>query len=270
MLLNAIMILTMLCSMTISASIGWLWLPVAFAGCLLLFVALAVLFLWGACQFIDLKKPRTEDSPFYRELAAVYIEALISIVQAKVHTKGLENTPKEGRFLLVCNHQFIADPGILLHYFKDSQLAFISKKENQRLFVVGKIMHAMLGQPLNRENDREALKTILTCIDILKEDKASIAVFPEGGTSKDGKLHPFRHGAFKIAQRAKVPIVVCTINNTRPLLSNALRLRSTDVELHLVRVIQPEEFAGMKSVQLGEWIYQMMLDDLGPDFALEE
>lgn len=269
MLLKTIMILSVLCAVSISGSIGWLWVPVAFVGALLILTALAVLFLWGACQFIDLNKPRNADSPFYRNLAAVYIEALISIVQARIHTKGLENTPKEGRFLLVCNHQFIADPGILLHYFRDSQLAFISKQENQTLFVVGKIMHAMLCQPLSRENDREALKTILTCIDILKEDKASIAVFPEGGTSKDGKLHPFRHGAFKIAQRAKVPIVVCTLNNTRPLLRNAARLKPTDVELHLVRVIQPEEFAGMKTVQLGEWIYRMMLDDLGPEFAPE-
>lgn len=266
MLLKLIMILTMLVSVTSAVYTGWLWLPVVFVVTLAGLLGLAVLFLWGACQLIDLDKPRTEDSPFYRKLAAVYIEALISLVQAKVRTRGLENTPKDGRFLLVCNHQFVADPGILMHYFRDSQLAFISKKENQRLFVVGKIMHALLGQPLDRENDRAALKTILTCIDILKNDKASVAVFPEGGTSKDCKLHPFRHGAFKIAQRANVPIVVCTLNNTRPLLKNAARLRSTDVDLHLVRVIRPEEFAGMKTVQLGEWVYQIMLDDLGEDF----
>ena len=40
------------------------------------------------------------------------------------------------------------------------------------------------------------------------------AVFPEGYTSMDEKLHPFRSGVFKIALRAKVPVVVCTVQNT--------------------------------------------------------
>ena len=38
-----------------------------------------------------------------------------------------------------------------------------------------------MGQMLNRENDREALKTIVTCIRLLKDDEVSIGVFPEGG-----------------------------------------------------------------------------------------
>ena len=37
-------------------------------------------------------------------------------------------------------------------------------------------MHKILCQRVNRENDREALKTILKCIDILKKDKASIGM----------------------------------------------------------------------------------------------
>ena len=198
---------------------------------------------------------------------AVYVEALIQSLQVRVHTEGLEKTPKEGRFLLVCNHLFIADPGILLHYFKDSQLAFITKKENQALPFVGPIMHKILCQPLDRENDRQALRSIINCINIIKQDKASIAVFPEGGTSKDGKLHHFRHGAFKIALKTKVPIVVCTIQGTRNILKNGLRLKPTDVRLHLVEVIGPEEYGAMTTVALGERIYQDMLDDLGADFV---
>lgn len=86
----------------------------------------------------------------------------------------------------MCNHLNDLDPLSLLKHFKKSQLAFISKRENDEKFIVGKLMHKILCQPINRENDREALKTIVKCIQILKEDKASIAVFPEGYTSRDG------------------------------------------------------------------------------------
>ena len=231
---------------------------------------LAFLFLVVVSYTVDHNKEREEDSPFYRRVIAVYVEALIGLLQVRVHTKGLEKTPKDGRFLLVCNHQFLADPGVLLHYFKDSQLSFISKKENHDLFCVGRLMHMILCQELDRENDRAALKTILKCIRLIKEDKVSIAVFPEGGTNSDDKLHPFRPGVFKIAQKAEVPIVVCTINNTRPIVHNGLRLKPTDVELHLVDVIPAAELKGRTTTEISDRVYDLMLNDLGEEYRAVE
>ena len=60
-------------------------------------------------------------------------------------------------------------------------------------------------QLINRENDREALKTILKCIQMIREDQVSVAVFPEGYTSRDGKLHHFRSGVFKSPPRPRCP-----------------------------------------------------------------
>ena len=245
-----------------------LWLlPLLFVAIDLCLTLIAFLILWLLCRAVDMEKPQEHDSKFYRAVMDVYIEALISLVLVRVHTRGLEKTPKEGRFLLVCNHLFIADPGILLNCFRKSQLAFVTKQENQSMFVVGKIMHKILCQPINRENDREALKTILKCIQLLKDDEVSVCVFPEGYTSKDGKLHSFRPGVFKIAQKAGVPIVVCTIQNTRQILPNLKKLKHTDVELHLVDVIPAQELKGKTTVEISDWVYQMMLADLGPDFA---
>ena len=246
-----------------------LWLTaVIFAVSYLVLFALAVLFLWICCARVDMSAAQEEDSKFYRTLMHPYIEALISLVGVRLHTSGLEKIPEEGRFLLVCNHLFIADPGILLHCFKKSQLAFVTKQENRKLPVIGPIMHKILCQPIDRDNDRAALKTILKCISLLKEDKCSIGVFPEGYTSKDGKLHPFRPGVFKIAQKANVPIVVCTIQNTRPIFRNLKKLKKTDVQLHLVEVIPPEEFKGLSTVELSDRVYACMIADLGEEFRI--
>ena len=247
-----------------------LWLlPVLFLLIDLGLLLVAFGFLWVCCKAVDQTKPQEEDSKFYRAVMYLYIEALISLVGVRLHTKGLEKTPKEGRFLLVCNHLFLADPGVLLHCFKKSQLAFVTKKENQSMFVVGPIMHKILCQPIDRENDRSALKTILKCISLIKEDKVSIGVFPEGYTSKDGKLHHFRSGVFKIAQKTGVPIVVCTIQNTRQIFKNLAKLKKTDVHLHLVDVIPPEEIKGLSTVEVADRVYEMMLSDLGEEFRCE-
>ncbi len=226
----------------------------------------AFLFLWIACAFVELNKPQEEDSPFYRRLAAVYIEALVTLVRVRIHTRGLDKVPSQGRFLLVCNHLFVADPGILLHVLPDAQLAFITKQENQKLFAVGKIMHKILCQPLDRENDRAALKVIRRCIQLLQEDKVSIAAYPEGYTSKDGKLHPFRSGIFRIAQKTGAPIVVCTIQNTRQIFKNLARMKHTDVEFHVVDVIPPQAVSGKSTVEIGHMVYERMISDLGESF----
>ena len=253
------------------SSLGWIWmLPVFFALAWLVGAVLALGWLWLLCSRVDLTTPQEEDDPFYRKWMYIYIEALINILQVRTKTSGLEKTPKDGRFLLVCNHLFIADPGIIHHYFKDSQLAFISKKENESLPAIAHFMHRTLCQSIDREDDRQALQVILKCIRIIKDDKASVCVFPEGATSKDGKLHHFRPGVFKIAQKAQVPIVVCILRNTKPILHNGFRLKHTDVELRLLEVIPAADLKGRTAVDISEQVHRIMADDLGPDLVAEE
>ena len=97
-----------------------------------------------------------------------------------------------------------------------------------------------------------------------------MAVFPEGYTSRDGKLHHFRSGVFKIATKTQVPVVLCTVKNTQTIFHNALRLKKTYVPLHVVGVIQPETYPGRTAVDIAQEAYDKMLADLGPDFKPEE
>ena len=272
MLLRTIAGLSAVLSLMLPVCFGWtLWLmPVLFLGFYLLLLLIAFLILWAFSAVVDMEKPQEEDSKLYRAVMYFYIEALIPLVGLKVETAGLEKTPKDGRFLLVCNHQNESDPGILLHYFKKSQVAFISKRENRNMIVVGPFMHKILCQLVNRENDREALKTILKCIQLIKEDKVSVGVFPEGGILIKDKLSHFRSGVLKIAQKTNVPIVVCTLKGTSDLFHNLKRLKKTHVRLHLVDVIPAEEVKTANTVELGEQIYRMMLSDLGEEYRIEE
>ena len=272
MLLGAMSIISAVIAAVICGASGsfqnlaWLWvLPVSFVGGFLVLFLLAFLILWISSLRIDIEKGSSE-SPFYRNMIVLYIQSALILLGMRVHTKGLENVPK-GRYLLVCNHLNDLDPVTLLCFFHKSKLAFITKWENQRIFIIGKLMYKLRCQPINRENDREALKTILNCIKLIKDDVANIAVFPEGYTSRDHKFHQFRPGVFKIAQKTNVPIAVCTITNTHKVFLNALRLKPTDVDLHLVQVIQPEEYAGITTVELSQRIHAIMAEDLGPEYA---
>lgn len=254
-----------------ASGLNWLWVfPLSFVGVFLLLGLVAFLFLLLVCAAVDVSRPRSQDSPFYRTVTYRYEEAVITLLGIRLRTTGLEQLPRDGRFLLVCNHISDLDPLMLHTAFQSSQLAFISKRENSGMFVVGKLMHMTLCQLINRENDREALKTILACVDILRQDKASIAVFPEGYTSLDRLLHPFRSGVFKIAQKAHVPIVVCTVQNTHKVFHRILRLKPTEVQLHLVGVIPADELKGQTAVSIGARVHDMMAADLGPELVWQD
>ena len=253
------------------AALGWLWqLPLWVLGSALGLLVVYFLILWVASLFVDTEKPQEKDSKCYRVLIQTTAQLALWILRMRVHTKGLEQTPKDGRFLLVCNHLSLLDPVMLLAYFRKSQLAFISKRENNGMFLVGKLMHKIMCQLINRENDREALKTIIACIRLIQEDQVSVGVFPEGYIHGDGLLHPFRSGVFKIAQKTKVPIVVCTLQNTPKVKVNMAKLKPTDVHLHLVGVVQPEAFEGLTTVDIANRVHTMMAEDLGPDLVLQE
>lgn len=277
MLLTAVLLLAAVAAAAVCGTAGgfagwnWIWiLPVGFVVAFVLLAGVAFGFLWLMCKRVDQRQPQENDSKFYRALMHLYVDAALTLARVTIKTSGMEKTPQNGRFLLVCNHIDNLDPAFLLTCFRKSQLAFISKREVQSFFLVGELMHKILCQPINRENDREALKTILKCIQIIKEDKASIAVFPEGYIHPDKKLHHFRPGVFKIATKTKVPIVVCTLRDTRYVLERLLQLKPSTVEVRLLQVIQPEEYEDLTTVELSDRIYQMMAQDLGPELVSDD
>ena len=251
-------------------SLAWLWvLPLSFAGCFLGLLVLALLFLVAVILPLDSKAQRTDDSRFYRTLTNWYIELIVTVLPLHIEVEGLEKRPESGRFMLVSNHLHEIDPAIMMRYFPKAQLAFIAKKEVEDMFLVGKILPQLMSQFIDRENDREALKTIVRCIQLLKEDKVSIGVFPEGGINNQRKLKHFRPGVFKIAQKAKVPIVVCTIRNTRAIFKNLFH-GGTDIELRLLDVIPAQELEGVTTVEISERVYNLMANDLGAELVAAE
>lgn len=272
MLLRGFGVLSLMTGTVISLLLGgfesyhWLWqLPLFSLVTLLLLLLGAFVFLLILCARVDLEQEQEADSPLYRKVTEAYVASALPVLRVNVTVKGMDKVPVGRRFMLVCNHCNDIDPVILLEKFAGHQLAFISKKENKNMFLVGKLMHKLQCQLIDRENDREALKTIIKCIRLLKEDKASIGVFPEGYVHPDRKLHPFRAGVFKIAQKAQVPIVVCTLTNTENAIKNLLHYKPSDICLSVLTVLEPETFEKKKTVELAQQIYRMMAEDLGPD-----
>lgn len=243
---------------------GWfsswnvLWqLPLTFCGVFLALLLLFALVLFISTRFVDPKKLLEKPSRYFRFMLNQFLRLAFFLGGVDVHITGLEKIPHDQRFLLVSNHLFAYDPLIYYYALPHDELGFISKKENFSITVVAEIMRELLCLPIDRENDRAALRTILKAVEFLREDKTSIAVFPEGYTSKTGELQEFRNGSFKIAQKAGVPIVVCALANTPAILKNMFR-HHTDVYLDVLDVIPAEELSDVTTAQIGSRVHETM------------
>ena len=122
---------------------------------------------------------------------------------------GLENIPEDHPVLFVGNHRSIFDISLAGSLIKHP-CGFVAKKELQGtpITLIMEEIHCLF---LDREDPRQGLKTILTAIDYVKSG-ISMFIFPEGTRCKvEGTFLPFHAGSFKIATKAKVPIVPVTI-----------------------------------------------------------
>jgi 1-acyl-sn-glycerol-3-phosphate acyltransferase len=189
-----------------------------------------------------------------------FLQIALPLLRIKVHTTGLDKIPDDEPFLLVCNHIHDLDPAVIYYAVPDARIAFIAKKEvRQNLPFIYKALHKLSGLPIDRENNREAVKTIISATKLIKNKTNSVAVFPEGYTSKTGELQPIRNGALKIATKSQAKIVVCTIWGTKSIPKNLFR-RKTDIYFDVLDVIDTE--GNPHTVELGEKIHSLMASSI--------
>ena len=215
---------------------------------------LYALFLLVCSLFINPKKEYENHSRFYRALLNGATAFAMKIMRIRIHTSGMEKVPENTKKLLfVSNHRSNFDPIITWHIFNKWQPAFVSKASNFKIPIFGRFIRKCCFMAIDRENPRNALKTILKAAELLKKGKVSIGIYPEGTRSKECKLLPFHNGVFKIAQKANADIVVLAVSGTEQIHKN-YPFRHTDVYLDVLEVIPAETVRATKTDAIGERI----------------
>lgn len=123
--------------------------------------------------------------------------------------QGKENIPKNGSYILVCNHFGKIDALVVVALVR-KKINFMAKKEWFNTKFKNKLFTSLGAIPVDREN--ADLASIKACFKVLKSDKP-LVVFPEGTRNKvNDELQEIHGGANLLAFKTGVPIIPVGMN----------------------------------------------------------
>jgi 1-acyl-sn-glycerol-3-phosphate acyltransferase len=128
------------------------------------------------------------------------------------------------------NHQSHMDIPIVLVALP-VQFRFLAKKQLFSIPFLGWHLRRSGQISIDRENPRAALKSMRAASAQIQKG-TPVVIFPEGGTSIDGVMHPFKGGGFVLATHSTIDVVPVTIRGSRHiLLPKTSHVKSGKVEV---------------------------------------
>jgi len=163
-------------------------------------------------------------------IAVLWSKLCCAIAPIKVVIKGQKNYVKNRSYVIVSNHQSMADIPVL-HGHLGLNIKWIMKKELEKIPIFGAAAHQLGCIYVDRSNHDAAIKSISDAKKNMSK-KDCVLFFAEGTRSRDGKVLPFKKGAFRFALETDLPILPVTIKNSFHILpSDTLDLTPGSIEI---------------------------------------
>ncbi|MFP4329476.1 MAG: lysophospholipid acyltransferase family protein [Alkalispirochaetaceae bacterium] len=119
------------------------------------------------------------------------------------------------RFILIANHQSLADIAALMATFPGSKLRFVAKRELRHGFpAVSQVLRIQRHALIDRHGKFHETMQEIELLGLRSRRKGWCPViFPEGTRSRDGRVHTFHAGAVRrLAEATRFPLVAVAID----------------------------------------------------------
>ncbi|NNJ64321.1 MAG: 1-acyl-sn-glycerol-3-phosphate acyltransferase [Xanthomonadales bacterium] len=151
-----------------------------------------------------------------RVFAVTWARLAAFLTPIRVDVEGAENAQRQRSYIVASNHQSQYDILVIYGWLK-LDLKWVMKKELRKIPGIGigceKAGHIFV----ERRNPKKAAQVINEALERLG-DGIGILFFPEGTRSPDGRLLPFKKGAFRTAIDSQFPLLPVTVVGTRDIL----------------------------------------------------
>ena len=178
-----------------------------------------------------------------------------------IHLAGTANFNRDNTYVIVSNHQSIADIPVVAHLRIDAK--WLGKAELFRVPAAGWMMRMAGDIPVERTNARQAAHALLQCARHLRAG-CSVVFFPEGTRSPAGEVMPFNDGPFQLAIREHVPVLPVVVDGTGNCLPKHSLLfgGSSDIHLHVLPPVAVDGLGTRQTAELRELVRRSIIDEL--------
>lgn len=184
-------------------------------------------------------------------------EFMLQASNIRLHVRGLEKIDPDKKFLLIQNHLSNYDVICTTWALRYFNISYIFKSSLLKVPYLGQFMHKIKQLDIDRNNNRQGLDTIIKAINQIKNNERNVCVYPEGTRSKTHELAPFHAGTFKIALKAKCPIVVSTITNSEAKKYHTI-FRPTHIYIDIVDVLEYDDIKDLSTEEISEKCHSMI------------
>ena len=130
----------------------------------------------------------------------------------KVTVKGRENVEKNTSYVFVCNHQAAYDIFAVYGYL-NHQFRWMMKRSLEKIPLVG-YSCKVSGHIMVDNSSPSATRLTMEKAERQLRGGMSLVVFPEGARTWNGKMRPFKRGAYMLAVEFGLPVVPITIDGS--------------------------------------------------------
>ena len=229
---------------------AWIW--AATATLMLLWVPLL-----GAIRLFDRDPRRLRTGRWFRRLGRL----IATVNPWRIHISGGENLDPNQVYVIVSNHQSLADIPVLSHLKLDTK--WLGKAELFRLPVIGWMARMAGDVPIQRFDRRKGATAMLQCARYLRQ-RCSVVFFPEGTRSPDGQVLPFNEGPFQLAIREQIPILPLVVEGSGAALPrNSWIFGATqDIQLRILKAVSVDGWNIKQVPALRDEVRQRIVDEL--------
>ncbi|MDT5062652.1 MAG: 1-acyl-sn-glycerol-3-phosphate acyltransferase [Acidobacteriota bacterium] len=132
---------------------------------------------------------------------------------SRVRVYGAQHIEPGTSYVFLSTHQSYMDIPAMLGYLP-AQLRIAAKKSLFRIPFMGWHLTRAGHIPVDRSSTQNAVASMQKAASYLRGGICAF-IFPEGTRSRDGYLHKFKKGGFKLAIQAGAPIIPITIIGSR-------------------------------------------------------
>ena len=211
----------------------------------------------GFVRLIDQTPERLRTARCFRHLGRL----LARMNPWRVQISGSENIAADGVYVIVSNHQSVADIPVISHLKTDTK--WLAKAELFRIPIVGWMLRMAGDIAIERSDPRQAAKALLQCAQYLRQ-RCSVVFFPEGTRSSDGELLAFNDGPFRLAIREQVPILPLVVHGSGLALPKGSPMigGTDDIILRILKPISVEGWTGKQASLLRDAVRKRIADEL--------